>query len=241
MGLPIWKPRFTDEELEELEAKESCTSKMSLRRRMPLNNNNNTIPISSSSFSNFGSLRRSRTSRRQSMLTSSLMDRRQSSRGHHNNQDTSPVRSELDRRLQQRIKEKEDVLEQLQVTVSLLDQFISARVALGSSATALPAFITRDLPAILQSATISVGLAPQPESSNTTIQEMVDRLLQIPPYSAQVYTVENNIISAYRRIREQLGLLDSSVIIPSPPLTHRSPPRTNDFPSSLSENDLSQI
>jgi hypothetical protein len=111
-----------------------------------------------------------------------------------------------------------------------------------------------DLPAILQSATISVGLAPQPESTstsssssntnNTTIQEMVDRLLQIPPYSAQVYTVENNIISAYRRIREQLGLLDSSVIIPSPPpLSHRSPP-SNPFRSSdisLPENDLSQI
>jgi hypothetical protein len=97
-----------------------------------------------------------------------------------------------------------------------------------------------DLPAILQSATISVGLAPQPEStstsssntSNTTIQEMVDRLLQIPPYSAQVYTVENNIISAYRRIREQLGLLDSSVIIPSPP-------PLSDI--SLPENDLSQL
>jgi hypothetical protein len=147
MGLPIWKPRFTDEELEEMEAKETCTSKVSLRRRREmaqLTSSLNTIPISSSSFSHFGPLRRSHTSRRQSMLTSSLMDRRQSSRGLH--QDTSsvaPVRSELDRRLQQRIKEKEDVLEQLQVTVSLLDQFISARVALGSSATALPSFITR--------------------------------------------------------------------------------------------------
>lgn len=103
------------------------------------------------------SLRRSRIARRHSMLTSSLLDRRRSSRVHHlpgtystsssssSSSPSPPIRSELDRRLQQRINEKEDLLEQLQVTVSLLDQFISARAALGSDLMALPSFITEGI------------------------------------------------------------------------------------------------
>jgi hypothetical protein len=85
------------------------------------------------------------------------MDRRRSSRVHQlpsssstssssttssGSNSSPPVRSELDRRLQQRINEKEDLLEQLQVTVSLLDQFLSARTALGSDMMTLPSFIT---------------------------------------------------------------------------------------------------
>lgn len=52
-----------------------------------------------------------------------------------------PMRSELNRHLHQRITEKEDLLEQLRVTVSLLDQFLSARAALGGDMS-LPSFIT---------------------------------------------------------------------------------------------------
>lgn len=110
-----------------------------------------------------------RIARRRSMLTSSLLDRRRDSRIHQlpstfttvtlssssssspssENTATSasststspPMRSELDRRLHQRITEKEDLLEQLRVTVSLLDQFLSARAALGRDMS-LPSFIT---------------------------------------------------------------------------------------------------
>jgi hypothetical protein len=111
-----------------------------------------------------------RIARRRSMLTSSLLDRRRDSRVHQlpstfttvtlsssssssspssDNTITStssistspPMRSELDRRLHQRITEKEDLLEQLRVTVSLLDQFLSARAALGRDMN-LPSFIT---------------------------------------------------------------------------------------------------
>lgn len=49
----------------------------------------------------------------------------------------------------------------------------------------------------------------------TTLHEMVDRLLQIPPYSTRIHNVEYNIITAHRRIREQLGLLGTTNI-PSP-------------------------
>lgn len=46
----------------------------------------------------------------------------------------------------------------------------------------------------------------------TTLSEMVDRLLQIPPYSTRIHNVESNIITAHRRIREQLGLLGTTNI-----------------------------
>lgn len=101
---------------------------------------------------------RTRISRRHNLLTSPLMDRRRSSRV-HSIHDTSPsslttptslsslvaspsIRNELDRRLQSRITEKEELLDQLRVTVSLLDQFISARAALGSDMLTLPSLIT---------------------------------------------------------------------------------------------------
>lgn len=117
-----------------------------------INNNSRHIsPVASSLTS-----RRARISRRHSMLTSSLMDRRRGSRVHqlpttsntitNTNTNTSPtVRSELDRRLQQRIHEKEDLLEQLQVTVSLLDEFLTARTELGPNFMTLPAFITEGI------------------------------------------------------------------------------------------------
>lgn len=93
---------------------------------------------------------RSRISRRPTLLTSSLMDRRRSSRVHQlpstsassSSSPSPPVQGELDRQLQQRIDEKEDILQQLRVTVTLLDQFLTARVALGSEMMALPSFIT---------------------------------------------------------------------------------------------------
>ncbi|KAK4519884.1 uncharacterized protein ATC70_010128 [Mucor velutinosus] len=135
-----------------------------------------------------------------------------------------PMRSELDRRLHQRITEKEDLLEQLRVTVSLLDQFLSARAALGRDMS-LPSFITEDLPAVLESASSLAAMSPSLLTSSTstvtdvtannevtTLQEMVDRLLQIPPYSVRIQYIEQSIIVAHRRIREQLSVLGSSSV-----------------------------
>ncbi|OAD05414.1 hypothetical protein MUCCIDRAFT_155880 [Mucor lusitanicus CBS 277.49] len=135
-----------------------------------------------------------------------------------------PMRSELNRHLHQRITEKEDLLEQLRVTVSLLDQFLSARAALGGDMS-LPSFITEDLPAVLESASSLAAMSPSLLTSSTstvtdvtannevtTLQEMVDRLLQIPPYSVRIQYIEQSIIVAHRRIREQLSVLGSSSV-----------------------------
>ncbi|KAI8636691.1 hypothetical protein BD408DRAFT_425695 [Parasitella parasitica] len=47
-------------------------------------------------------------------------------------------------------------------------------------------------------------------SEVTTLQEMVDRLLRIPPYSVRIQYIEQSILSAHRRIRDQLSVLGSS-------------------------------
>ncbi|KAG1076649.1 hypothetical protein G6F42_025382 [Rhizopus arrhizus] len=78
-----------------------------------------------------------------------------------------PMRGELDRRLHQRITEKEDLLEQLRVTVSLLDQFLSARAAFGGDMS-LPSFITEDLPAVLESASSLAAMSPSLLTSSTS-------------------------------------------------------------------------
>lgn len=223
-----------------------------IRRPTRVSNNNHPHQLVSRTSSNVQP-RVSRIARRRSMLTSSLLDRRRDSRIHQlpgtvttatlsssttsasysppsSSSSTSsasaspPMRSELDRRLHQRITEKEDLLEQLRVTVSLLDQFLSARAALGGDMS-LPSFITEDLPAVLESASSLAAMSPSLLTSSTstvtdvtannevtTLQEMVDRLLQIPPYSVRIQYIEQSIIVAHRRIREQLSVLGSSSV-----------------------------
>lgn len=66
-------------------------------------------------------------------------------------------------------------------------------------------------PSVLSS--LSTPTSQQHTSSEVaTLHGMVDRLLQMPPYSVRIHAIETNIISAHRRIREQLCLLGSSTI-----------------------------
>lgn len=80
-----------------------------------------------------------------------------------------------------------------------------------------------DLPAVLESASSLAAMSPSLLTSSTstvtdvtannevtTLQEMVDRLLQIPPYSVRIQYIEQSIVTAHRRIREQLSVLGSS-------------------------------
>lgn len=110
-----------------------------------------------------------------------------------------------------------------------------------------------DLPAVLESAASLAATAPSvlsslphnsSNSSNnevSTLHEMVDRLLQIPPYSIRIHNVETSIISAHRRIREQLGLLGNQSSIPLPPIirpvTNSSSSTTN---NASNNNNTSQ-
>ncbi|KAG0166105.1 hypothetical protein DFQ30_007581, partial [Apophysomyces sp. BC1015] len=119
--------------------------------------------------------------------------------------------SELDRRLQSRLTEKETILAQLEDTVSWLDQFLSARSALGSDIVAMPSFLLQQLPSVLATAATVTSPTPPSIDNNTSLRDMVDRLLQIPPYSTRLHLIESNIISAHRRIREQLASLGTSV------------------------------
>lgn len=85
-------------------------------------------------------------------------------------------------------------------------------------------FVKIDLPTVVESAASLASMAPSVLSSISastsqhtsnevsTLHGMVDRLLQMPPYSIRIHNIETNIISAHRRIREQLCLLGSSTI-----------------------------
>ncbi|CEP14490.1 hypothetical protein [Parasitella parasitica] len=249
MGLPLYKPKGDDVIFEKNQAKDAIDDEFWITPlRQSHNHGNSRRPSHRSSNSNHNShlsVNRSasntqprvgRIARRRSMLNSSFLDRRRDARvpplpgsgtilsvSSITSAETSPpLRSELDRRLHQRITEKEDLLEQLRITGSLLDQFLSARAALGRD-TSLPSFITEDLPAVLESASSIAAMSPSllattspavtDETTNneiTTLQEMVDRLLRIPPYSVRIQYIEQGILSAHRRIREQLSVLGSS-------------------------------
>ncbi|KAI8987784.1 hypothetical protein BDF20DRAFT_910342 [Mycotypha africana] len=127
-------------------------------------------------------------------------------------------RQQLDQRLQQRLSYKEDLLQQLRATIALLDQFLLAGAAVGSEIVVLPSFILSALPDVIESACsladmTTVLLSPNREVTAATAEEsndslalhdMVNRLLQIPPYSTLNQNIDNNILSAHRRIREQL-------------------------------------
>lgn len=167
MGLPLWKPRDVEQEHEledyikhqedtEDEDSWSIFPHQIVYNRRPtsrhsVNTNSRHLSPTPSSIPvapNSSHLRRSRIARRQSMLTSSLMDRRRTSRVHplpptssSSSSSSPPVRSELDRRLQQRMNEKEDLLEQLQSTVTLLDQLLSA----GNDRSGLPSGLTEGI------------------------------------------------------------------------------------------------
>jgi hypothetical protein len=79
-----------------------------------------------------------------------------------------------------------------------------------------------DLPAVLESASSLADMVPTylaPSSPTETVIEhastnsndvhdMVERLLQIPPYSSRIQNIEQNIISTQRRIREQISQLE---------------------------------
>ncbi|KAL0086226.1 hypothetical protein J3Q64DRAFT_1738785 [Phycomyces blakesleeanus] len=127
-----------------------------------------------------------------------------------------PRRTELDRQIAIRMSEKEDLLAQLEVTVSLLDQFLSARSALGSEVMAIPTFITQDLPALLASAA-SVSVSPPRDITfANSYQGVLDRVMQISPYSSLLPQLESSIASAHRRIRDQLALLGTTIPSISP-------------------------
>lgn len=67
------------------------------------------------------------------------------------------------------------------------------------------AFPYIDLPAVLASA------ASLSSSSSSSGHEVVDRLLEVPPYSTRLQSIERGITLAHRRIREQLSMLGTSV------------------------------
>ncbi|KAG1047206.1 hypothetical protein G6F43_010334 [Rhizopus delemar] len=218
MGLPVWKPkrRSLDEIQEDIRKQHQSLygrniGQLSTTERIPVITSHNSNVSTSTEFAPFQT--HNRISRRRNIMASSFTDIRQN----RSSSDSSPIQQdELDHRIEQFISEKRDLLEQLQVTGFLLEQFLTARTRLGADTANVPEFITQDLPNILESAATLAAMSPSelvfPFSSsdvNTNMygQSMVEALLSIPPYSTQIQDVETNILSAHRRIRRQLRSL----------------------------------
>ncbi|ORZ02389.1 hypothetical protein BCR43DRAFT_559344 [Syncephalastrum racemosum] len=112
----------------------------------------------------------------------------------------------LDRMVHQRLTEKEDLLNQLEFTVSLLDQFLTARSALGSDFMAIPSFITEELPSVLATAASMASL----NGSSQRSQDRVDQVLQSQPYANRMQRLDSGIATAHQRIQDQLCELNRS-------------------------------
>lgn len=79
-----------------------------------------------------------------------------------------------------------------------------------ASASSLAAMTPSDLTSLSTTTTIPSGI--QNSSSNNeslSVQHLVERFIRIPPYSTRIYHLENSIVIAHRRIRQQLSILGS--------------------------------
>ncbi|KAI7907576.1 uncharacterized protein BX663DRAFT_556867 [Cokeromyces recurvatus] len=195
-------------------------------------NNHSTVPTSSFPFRNNNSRISNRNSHsilsqphmRIRMTRNNAMAR-SSSASHVQQLPIAPLSSfttnQIDEQLQQRINEKESLLAQLRATILLIDQFLLTNGSRQSNLMDSHSFIAEDLPLIIQSASSLVAMIPTVLSSSTdyisntneptTLNEMIDRLLQAPPYCTLINDIENNIISAQRRLREHIRALESFI------------------------------
>ncbi|KAI8381382.1 uncharacterized protein BYT42DRAFT_566337 [Radiomyces spectabilis] len=231
MGIPLYKPRSERVFEEDFEASPLSSYPYSSRRRSSV----------SRLLSRVRQSRIMSTTRRpgaSSFVPTSDFAVRHRSRALHVAPQLTPESSDLDRQFHMRFTEKQNLLDQLEITATLLDQFLCARSAHGSDNTALPSFLTEDLPTVLGTAvnltsssvtnrmpplslTGSSSSSLSPASSTTTdssqsdaspLQNVTDHILHTI-YTTRLHYLETSILTAHRRIRDQLALINSSVPI----------------------------
>ena len=154
MGIPLWKPK------DELSKKDSIPIRtpFTITSRSHNNNNNHTSILSNNNNNrnssnathnraravaairrynnnNQGNNSNTRRNSTSPVTTATAM----SNNNNNNNGNESPL-DNLERMVQRRFEEKEDLLKQLEFTASLLDQFLTARSGFESSL--LPTLLT---------------------------------------------------------------------------------------------------
>ncbi|KAI9270849.1 hypothetical protein BY458DRAFT_555773 [Sporodiniella umbellata] len=228
MGLPIWKPKKRSlEELQEELRKQQISFRARNSRYIATTDGTPVLTRHSSSNENSPS-----------ELTP--LERYERLPTRQRNTDTAPESWPQNisqpsltqhnglERIEQFIADKKNLLEQLQITGFLLEQFLAARTRLGPDALAVPEFITQDLPSILESAATLAAMPPEelvssfsPSEISTDAlgQSTVQVLLNTPPYCRQIQEVENSILTAHRRIRRQFRSLATRQTAPRRPST----------------------
>ncbi|KAI8340830.1 hypothetical protein BC941DRAFT_418297 [Chlamydoabsidia padenii] len=162
--------------------------------------NGDTTPIST---------RRTNTS--QSTLPIHQHQHQRSSRTQLSNVTTR--RLEVERQIEQRIFEKQELLEQLKITTSLLDQFISIRDMSGHNM-ALPPFITDDLLSILTAtSTTLISTTPSPATTNPPLSSLTSSSTSnsnndndtTQPTTDPLHSYDQNYTSLTRQVDRMIG------------------------------------
>lgn len=148
MGLPIWKPRDRDDNIRSKDNDGSNICRTS-RRPMVFSARQRPPSLLAGSDTRARAHQAAMANRRSRALTLALRGNiarispaSRSSRSSSAQQREQISDENLDRLVQQRFDEKEDLLNQLEFTVTLLDQFLATRATLGSDSIAIPSFIT---------------------------------------------------------------------------------------------------
>ncbi|KAI8333356.1 hypothetical protein BC941DRAFT_434497 [Chlamydoabsidia padenii] len=162
---------------------------------------------------------------RQQLLQATLMNqlsrRRRSSAEPNDITPSIERQQEADRQMEKRFEEKRELLDQLKVTASLLDQFLSMSDSTSQGST-IPPFITDDLIAVLTATSASLATtgrlssSPSSQSSTTTTSSSSS-----PPSSATIRPRRHINYRSLRSIHSHnndttlTGLVDA--MIRSPP------------------------
>lgn len=121
--------------------------------------------------------------------------------------------SEVEERLELFLSEKKDLLEHLQETSLFLEQYLSVITLTGTDGISLSEFVSQDFSSILEPASSLASLSASElissfSSLNPDYHGLpdIESMLNTPPYSTEIRELETCILSAHRRIRQQLSL-----------------------------------
>ncbi|KAG1467309.1 hypothetical protein G6F56_004481 [Rhizopus delemar] len=213
MGLPIWKPR--QRSLDEMQEDINKRRRSFYARMMELPATTERIPVIARHNNSNESVTVDRPQYRMSpsglvteIQPSDQPRYRLSSTGLITETQPRPTpspenNSEVEERLELFLSEKKDLLEHLQETSLFLEQYLSVITLTG----------TDDFSSILEPASSLASLSASElissfSSLNPDYHGLpdIESMLNTPPYSTEIRELETCILSAHRRIRQQLSL-----------------------------------
>ncbi|RCH80267.1 hypothetical protein CU098_007091 [Rhizopus stolonifer] len=207
MGLPIWKPR--QRSLDEMQEDINKRRRSFYARMMELPATTERIPVIARHNNSNESVTVDRPQYRMSpsglvteIQPSDQPRYRLSSTGLITETQPRPTpspenNSEVEERLELFLSEKKDLLEHLQETSLFLEQYLSVITLTGTDGISLSEFVSQASELISSFSSLNPDYHGLPD---------IESMLNTPPYSTEIRELETCILSAHRRIRQQLSL-----------------------------------